>query len=136
MMRRIAAALAIIAAIAHTPVASAQTTQTPASQPAEPPAFYALAPTPPMGWNSYDAFGDTVTEEEVLANANYAKDKLLPHGWKYIIIDFRWYDPQPTGDDRALNRLRTGARLASDEFGRMIPAEPDDCVTARPVRPE
>jgi len=123
MMRRIAAALAIIAAIAHTPVASAQTTQTPASQPAEPPAFYAFAPTPPMGWNSYDAFGDTVTEEEVLANANYAKDKLLPHGWKYIIIDFRWYDPQPTGDDRALNRLRTGARLASDEFGRMIPAE-------------
>jgi hypothetical protein len=29
--------------------------------------FYNFAPTPPMGWNSYDAFGDTVTEGEVLA---------------------------------------------------------------------
>jgi len=87
------------------------------------PAYYAFAPTPPMGWNSYDAFGDSVTEDEVMANVAYVKEKLLPHGWNYIVIDFRWYDPQPTGDDHALNRLRTGAKLASDEFGRMVPAE-------------
>jgi alpha-galactosidase len=87
------------------------------------PAFYAFAPTPPMGWNSYDAFGDSVTEDEVLANAVYVKDKLLPHGWNYIVIDFRWYDPEPTGDDRVLNQRRTGAKLAADDFGRMVPAE-------------
>jgi alpha-galactosidase len=52
----------------------------------------------------------------VLANATYLKDKLLAHGWNYIVIDFRWYD-------HALNRLRTGAKLATDEFGRMVPAE-------------
>jgi alpha-galactosidase len=28
-----------------------------------------LAPTPPMGWNSWDSFGTTVTEDEVKANA-------------------------------------------------------------------
>src|ERR1017187_10338060 len=28
-----------------------------------------LALTPPLGWNSYDAFGDNVVESEVLANA-------------------------------------------------------------------
>ena len=28
-----------------------------------------LAPTPPMGWNSWDSFGTTVTEDEVRANA-------------------------------------------------------------------
>jgi alpha-galactosidase len=87
------------------------------------PVFYAFAPTPPMGWNSYDAFGDSVTEDEVLANAKYVKEKLLPHGWNYIVVDFRWYDPEPTGDDHTLNQKRTGAKLASDAFGRMVPAE-------------
>jgi hypothetical protein len=75
-----------------------------------------------MGWNSYDAFGDTVTEEEVLANAKYVKDKLLPHGWNYIVIDFRWYDPEPPGNDHLLNQLRTGAKLPADDFGRLLPA--------------
>jgi len=90
---------------------------------AQTPAFYAFAPTPPMGWNSYDAFGDTVTEEEVMANAKYVKEKLLPHGWNYIVIDFRWYDPEPTGDDHALNQKRMGAKLPADAFGRLVPAE-------------
>jgi len=85
--------------------------------------FYDFAPTPPMGWNSYDAFGDTVNEEEVLANARYVKGKLLTHGWNYIVIDFRWYDPDPPGNDFLLNKLRTGAKLPADEFGRLLPAE-------------
>jgi alpha-galactosidase len=85
--------------------------------------FYAFAPTPPMGWNSYDAFGDTVTEDEVMANARYVKERLLPHGWNYVVIDFRWYDPEPPGNDFLLNQLRTGAKLSADAFGRLIPAE-------------
>ena len=32
-----------------------------------------LALTPPMGWNSYDAFGDSVIEAEVLTNAVWLK---------------------------------------------------------------
>lgn len=76
-----------------------------------------------MGWNSYDAFGDTVTEDEVLANAKYVKENLLSHGWNYIVIDFRWYDPDPPGNDFLLNKLRTGAKLPADAFGRLLPAE-------------
>ena len=34
-----------------------------------------LALTPPLGWNSYDAFGDNVVESEMLANAHYVADK-------------------------------------------------------------
>ena len=34
----------------------------------------ALALTPPMGWNSYDAFGDSVYETEVLSNAALAQN--------------------------------------------------------------
>ena len=76
-----------------------------------------------MGWNSYDAFGDSVTEDEVWRTPDTCKEKLLPHGWNYIVIDFRWYDPEPTGDDFTPQSHRTGAKLAADEFGRMVPAE-------------
>jgi hypothetical protein len=75
-----------------------------------------------MGWNSYDAFGDSVTEQETLANAQYMKDHLLVHGWKYVVIDFRWYDSVTTYDDRDLSKERTGAALAADAYGRFVPA--------------
>ncbi|MNF30848.1 hypothetical protein D3C84_115970 [compost metagenome] len=32
--------------------------------------FHSWAPTPPMGWNSWDCYGPTVTEAEVKANAD------------------------------------------------------------------
>jgi hypothetical protein len=38
------------------------------------------------------------------------------------VVDFRWYDPQPTGRDSLLNRTRTGAALAADANGRLLPA--------------
>src|SRR5580698_5806447 len=81
-----------------------------------------LAQIPPMGWNSYDVFGDSVTEDETLANATWMRDHLLPFGWDTIVIDFRWYDPHPTGDDRLLNPTRTGAALTADEWSRLLPA--------------
>jgi alpha-galactosidase len=87
-----------------------------------PPAFWAWAPTPPMGWNSYDTFGDSVTEAETLANARYLKKHLLAHGWKYVVVDFRWYDPVATPDDKDLTRDRSGARLTADLYGRLLPA--------------
>ena len=34
----------------------------------------ALAPVPPLGWNSWDAFGTTVREDEVRANAESHSD--------------------------------------------------------------
>jgi hypothetical protein len=51
-----------------------------------------LAQAPPMGWNSYDAFGASVTEQEFLENARYLKEKLLSHGWQYAVVDYRWSD--------------------------------------------
>ncbi len=75
-----------------------------------------------MGWNSYDAWGTSITEEETLANARYMKDHLLSHGWQYVVIDARWYDTVSSYDDRDFNKERAGAKLVADEFGRMLPA--------------
>ena len=52
----------------------------------EDPAYWKWAPAPPMGWNSYDNFGDSVTEAEFRSNANYLKEHLLPHGWMNKIL--------------------------------------------------
>ena len=56
-----------------------------------------LALTPPMGWNSYDAFGDSVRESEVLSNALWLKEHLQPVGWDTVVVDFRWYDRLANG---------------------------------------
>ena len=54
-----------------------------------------LAATPPMGWNSWDCFGTTVTEAEVKANADYMAKHLKSHGWQYIVVDIQWSEQNP-----------------------------------------
>ena len=76
-----------------------------------------LAPTPPMGWNSWDSFGTTVTEDEVKANADYMAKNLKSHGWQYIVVDIQWSDAQAKA-----HGYRPNAELTMDEFGRLTPA--------------
>jgi alpha-galactosidase len=76
-----------------------------------------LAPTPPMGWNSWDSFGTTITEAEVKANADYMGTHLKSHGWQYIVVDIQWSEQNPK-----THGYRPNADLAMDEFGRLIPA--------------
>lgn len=53
--------------------------------------FKQWAKTPPMGWNSWDCYGPTVTESETKAAADYMAVHLKQYGWKYIVIDIRWF---------------------------------------------
>jgi hypothetical protein len=46
-----------------------------------------LAPTPPMGWNSWDSYGLTVTEAQFRANADVVAAKLKAFGWQYVVVD-------------------------------------------------
>ncbi|HET6743892.1 MAG TPA: glycoside hydrolase family 27 protein [Kribbella sp.] len=73
--------------------------------------------TPPMGWNSWDCFGTTVTEAEVLANAQVMHDELLPFGWDTVVVDIAWYDP--TARSHGYNE---NAPIVLDEYGRQLPA--------------
>jgi hypothetical protein len=78
-----------------------------------------LALTPPMGWNSYDGYGDNVTEDEILANAKAVETYLRPHGWQYVVVDYRWYDPGAHDNNAA---GRAGADLTMDANGRLLPS--------------
>lgn len=82
------------------------------------PDFYEWAKTPPMGWNSWDCFGPTVTEKEIKANADYMSENLKQHGWEYIVIDIRWY----VENTKAHGYNQTDPIFCMDEFGRLIPA--------------
>src|SRR3954447_3950291 len=75
------------------------------------------APTPPMGWNSWDSYGTTVREDQVKANADAMARDLASHGWQYVVVDILWYEPNAQGHD-----YEPGAKLAMDEYGRLIPA--------------
>lgn len=81
-------------------------------------AFHKWAPTPPMGWNSWDCFGPTVVEDEVKANADYMAQHLKKFGWEYIVIDIRWY----VENDKADGYNQTDPRYVMDEYGRYQPA--------------
>ncbi|XP_050207029.1 uncharacterized protein LOC126656492 isoform X2 [Mercurialis annua] len=77
------------------------------------------ASLPPRGWNSYDSFCWTISEDEFLQSAEIVSKSLKPHGYEYVVVDYLWY-----------RRKVPGAYVDSlgfdviDEWGRMIP-DPD-----------
>ncbi|CAN5570500.1 hypothetical protein BH10PLA1_BH10PLA1_01070 [soil metagenome] len=79
--------------------------------------FHSWAPTPPMGWNSWDCFGTAVTEAQTKENTDYMAEKLLKHGWRLITVDIQWYEPSAHG-----HAYRKGAPVAMDPNGRLLPA--------------
>jgi len=80
--------------------------------------FHNWAPTPPMGWNSWDCFGPTVVESEVKANADYMAKHLKKFGWEYVVVDIRWY----VGNDKAHGYNENNPDYVLDEYGRFQPA--------------
>jgi alpha-galactosidase len=76
-----------------------------------------LAPTPPMGWNSWDSYGTTINEEEFRANAKWFAEHLKPVGWQYVVVDMEWFVTNPVPEGNSKN-----SQFKIDEFGRYIPA--------------
>ena len=75
-----------------------------------------VAVTPPMGWNSWDAYGLTITEAQFRANVDVLVSKLKPAGYQYAVIDEGWFFENP--QDRP-----TPEKLiyAIDGYGRYVP---------------
>ncbi len=78
------------------------------------------ATRPPMGWNSWDVFGTSVTEAEVQAAADYMSEHLKPFGYEYIVLDLGWYAPESTAVGHQYKRARPHQLI--DEWGRLVPA--------------
>lgn len=72
---------------------------------------------PPMGWNSWDCYGAGVTEDKLLGNAEFMRDRLKQYGYQYVVCDIQWYEPAAKG-----NVYNNFADLCMDEYSRLIPA--------------
>ncbi|HVW76721.1 MAG TPA: glycoside hydrolase family 27 protein [Alloacidobacterium sp.] len=77
-----------------------------------------LAPTPPMGWNSWDSYGLTITEDQFKANVQWFNQHLKQYGWKYVVIDEGWYLQHP--ENAGTKGADQGYTL--DANGRYLPA--------------
>ncbi len=107
-----------LAAMACVPAAGATGVSATAPGTAEPGLpFHAWAPTPPMGWNSWDAFGASVTEAEYLDNARILAEQFLPFGYDIATVDIQWYEAGAKS-----SWYRPFAPLVLDAHGRPQPA--------------
>lgn len=81
------------------------------------PRHWKNAPTPPMGWNSWDCFGTTLTEAQAKAQADAMAQHLKPYGWNVFTVDIQWYEPESKG-----HGYKGGAKLEMDKYSRLVPA--------------
>jgi alpha-galactosidase len=62
-----------------------------------------IALTPPMGWNSWNCFANTVDDAKIRAAADaMVQSGLINHGWSYINIDDCW-EIRPDSSDPMLS---------------------------------
>jgi len=84
---------------------------------ADDPAYWRFAPTPPLGWNSWDYFGTAITEAQAKQQADAMADILKPAGYDIFTVDIQWYEPNSQGHD-----YKEGAPLEMDGYSRLVPA--------------
>ncbi len=76
-----------------------------------------LALTPPLGWNSWNCWGLSITQEQVYAAARSFIDLgLADHGWTFVNIDDGW---EIKGDSEAPQRTPGGEILTNEKFPDM-----------------
>ena len=92
-----------------------------------------VAPTPPMGWNSFDAYDCRINEKEFKQIVDYMAENLLEYGWEYAVIDYAWFNDNP-GQWNNPNRryghpdIKLGKggvpvdTLCMDEYSRLWPS--------------
>ncbi len=64
-----------------------------------------LAPTPPMGWNSFNHFGCSITETVVMETADaMVESGMAALGYEYVNIDDCWMAPTRDADWKPASR--------------------------------
>jgi alpha-galactosidase len=93
-----------------------------------------VAKSPPMGWNSFDAYDCRINEEEFRATVDYIAENLKEYGWEYVVLDYVWWHPEPGNWDNPRRFGHPNIRYnpdgsplnpeftRMDEYGRLIPA--------------
>lgn len=97
-----------------------------------------VAKTPPMGWNSFDAYDSRINEAQYRKMVDFIAEHLKPYGWEYAVIDYIWWHPEPGSwntPEKFIRRighpnmrynedgsLKYPELITMDENGRLLPA--------------
>ncbi len=74
----------------------------------------ALAPTPPMGWNTWNTFGRDIDEQLIRETALAFADQGLDRaGYRYVVVDDVWQAPARVGGKLVPDPDRFGSGIAS-----------------------
>ena len=84
------------------------------------PAQAPIAAKPPLGWNSWDSYGLSVTEAEWKSNVQWFHEHLQPAGWQYVVLDEGWYLQHPENAESQGGKGDQGYTL--DANGQFTPA--------------
>jgi alpha-galactosidase len=74
-----------------------------------------IVQTPPMGWNSWDAWGYTINESQFRDTVTWFHNNLQRFSWQYVVIDEGWFAQHPE------NPAGHQDYILSDD-GRYLPA--------------
>ncbi|MBC6994253.1 glycoside hydrolase family 27 protein [Neolewinella lacunae] len=120
----------LLCGCAHTTDANKLSNEIPQGAKAD---FTSYAPTPPMGWNSFDAYDCRINEEEFLAHADFMAEHLKEFGWEYVVMDYVWWHPEPGNWDTPRRKGHPNIRYEApglplhpeyihmDAYGRLMP---------------
>jgi alpha-galactosidase len=82
-----------------------------------------LAPTPPMGWNSYDSYGTYAHEQACFDNLKTFAETFKPLGYDYFVIDGGWYIEYELQPGTLFPTTDKGFGINMNEDGYFIPSE-------------
>lgn len=69
-----------------------------------------------MGWNSWDSYGLSITEDEFNSTVDILHTQLQQYGWQYAVVDEGWYLANP------LSNGKPSWQYVMDGNGRYTPA--------------
>jgi alpha-galactosidase len=79
-----------------------------------------IATTPPMGWNSWNSFGCSVSESLIRGMADaLVSSGMEAAGYRYVVIDDCWFAPQRTGAGELRGnpqRFPSGMKALADDI--------------------
>lgn len=84
-----------------------------------------LTPRPPMGWNSFDCYGQMASEKVLLDNVEVMAKRLKPYGYTYFVLDVGWYGEYDieAGCQYPPHNVKHANKVRIDEYGRYLPSK-------------
>lgn len=82
-----------------------------------------IAPTPPLGWNSFDSYGVYLHEKAAMENLEAMGKHLEPYGYEYFVIDNGWFGEYKLKPGTLYPLEKHAADVRLNEYGHVVPSK-------------